>query len=487
MEWLGIVDKRNQNKGDMMVFSVTGSVFKRLNLLRTCSCRLQSHKIENDKKRGFTNYWTMPISTFCCSYNIRFCRTNIQAKSRQGYENLNHRWKRSDLSVRGFAGVPNKYSIYGEKDIDEEKYTPEDSDGESQETPDDTSLSFTKESLEKSIPVGENVVESLETSFGMTREEAFRVIRSRKFFLVADAAILDTISCLADFGITAERIQRCPWLLLQTADDITERLNMVANKFLFDNYHEGLGFCYFGKYKIQYFQKIFEREAKDFPNHRNRIYCMAENLMVPVDHLTDEIVKVQRVLSMNFYRIETYIIMLNKYEIRREDILNDLWIFFNNMDLAEKRLQRIIKVGCKRPKLWMCRCPEDIFVKTERRYQLEKDALGDCSSVEEYLMKRLGCTKEDLVNQLEYNNSFQNVSAAKIQRIIDLLLSEGFTTKHILHSLRIIKYSEARTGERIRRLKNLGLGLFPLSILYKSPINFELFYDNFKRKKMKQS
>ncbi|XP_068231550.1 transcription termination factor, mitochondrial [Palaemon carinicauda] len=336
--------------------------------------------------------------------------------------------------------------------------------------------------LSRKLPVGESVLEDLQNLFGMTRHEAVSTVQFPKFFLIADPIISETIHTLKDYDISSKQLQRMPWILLQSAGEVSSKINVLCEPYLFQNYFEGLGFCHFPLSKIREYQKLFEAEWPEITHYNNRIYYMAEKLMVPVDLLTEKIVKAHRLLSIDLHRVEAYIELLNRYNIRKEDIVNDLWIFFNNIDIAEKRLQAIISAGCKRPKLWMCRCTEEVFKRSLSRHQSQKDALGECRSFEEYLAKRLACRLQDI----RENGDFAKLSTmrvSKAKRVIDMLLSEGFSTKQILSCLRLLKYSEHRTRARIKQLKEIGVQNIIISTLYKSPRSFESYCKSFEKKK----
>lgn len=396
------------------------------------------------------------------------------------------RWRAGISTREDEKDTINKYGFF--RDDDEEKEPLSSDDAQVEEEGNKVfSKSLRQGTVDRKTPVGEAVVQELQNMFGMTHKEALVTVRSPKFFLVADAAVLKTIYCLKDFEIPKEQIQRSPWILLQSADDLVGKINLLTDPYLFHNHFDGLGFCYFSPFRIKQYKKIFASEADDIPDHTNRIYYIADKLQVPVDHLTEKIVKTQRVLTIKLHRINVFIELLNKYEIHREDILKDLWIFFNNVNLAEERLKEVINAGCKRPKLWMCRCPEEIFARTVKRYSGEKEALGGCSSLEEYLLKRLQCSPEELNLQLEYNESLRKVSVAKIQKIIDLLFAEGFGPDQIRYSMPILGCSPERTAARIKRLRDLGMTEYPIPILYKPQKRFENFCEFYVRERSSEN
>lgn len=66
--------------------------------------------------------------------------------------------------------------------------------------------------------------------------------------------------------------------------------------------------------------------------------------------------------------------LVTGYEVKSEDILRDLWVYYHNPVLTEERLHRATEAGCERPKLWMCRCPDYIF---ERCVYIVKKTTGN--------------------------------------------------------------------------------------------------------------
>lgn len=60
------------------------------------------------------------------------------------------------------------------------------------------------------------------------------------------------------------------------------KFTKITSPYLFNNYSEGLGFCYFTAQQIGKYRKWFSVEAVRFPNHPNRIYYLAERMKVSV-------------------------------------------------------------------------------------------------------------------------------------------------------------------------------------------------------------
>ena len=68
------------------------------------------------------------------------------------------------------------------------------------------------------------------------------------------------------------------WIFL--SDDLAKKLEKIREPYLFQEYSEGLGFCYLPIKQIEKYQRSFKREANNFPHHTNRIYYLAERLQV---------------------------------------------------------------------------------------------------------------------------------------------------------------------------------------------------------------
>lgn len=333
----------------------------------------------------------------------------------------------------------------------------------------------------RKVSVSEPVISELNNLFGLTRAEALHLVRSPQFLLVADGAVLKTLYFLKEHDIPSKQLKRIPWILLQTEDVLQVKFTKITSPYLFNSYSEGLGFCYFTAQQIGKYRKWFSVEAVRFPNHPNRIYYLAERMKVPVDQLTERIVKPKRILFMDLERIEHITSILERYEVQSEDILRDLWVYYHNPALTEERLHRATEAGCERPKLWMCRCPEYIFERTCERYQSQKELLGE-KSVIEYLAERLECEPEFIVNYARGNPGLMRAHVSKLKSQIDLLISEGFTRKQIRASMRILLYAEKRTAERIKKLKEIGYFPSSVTVLYKTPKQFESYYQSLLQK-----
>ncbi|XP_037779599.1 transcription termination factor, mitochondrial-like [Penaeus monodon] len=333
----------------------------------------------------------------------------------------------------------------------------------------------------KKVSVSEPVISELNNLFGLTRAEALHLVRSPQFLLVADGAVLKTLYFLKEHDIPSKQLKRLPWILLQAEDILQVKFSKLTDPYLFKSYSDGLGFCHFTTQQIGKYQRWFSIEAAKFPDHPNRLYYLAEMMKVPVDQLTERVVKPKRILFMDLERVEHITSILQRYEVKSEDILRDLWVYYHNPVLTEERLHRATEAGCERPKLWMCRCPDYIFERTCERYQSQKELLGE-KSVIEYLAERLECEPEFIVNYARGNPGLMRAHVSKLKSQIDLLFSEGFTPKQIRASMRILLYAEKRTAERIKKLKEIGYFPSSVTVLYKTPKQFESYYQSLLQK-----
>jgi len=333
----------------------------------------------------------------------------------------------------------------------------------------------------RKFSVGENVITALKNVYGIERRSALSMMRSQKFLLVADSTILQTVYFLAKKDISPEQIQRIPWLLLYEHEILQNKMNIIVGPNLFKTIEDGLGFCYLSEKRIQILKTFFAFEAKQFPNHQNRLYCMADMLESPVAHLTEKIVKPHRLMTMDFKRITNTLDLLKSYNVSNDDILRDLWIFFHNIDKTEERLRVITEVGCTRPRLWMCRCADEIFERTVKHYEDKKLILLDGNiTVIEWLAEQLECTSEEIKLHCERNPLLLRVRVSKLRGMMEMLLSEGITREAIRASPRVLQHSEEKLRSRIHRLKALGYHPTSCPTLFKSHTKFEAFCKNLK-------
>lgn len=332
----------------------------------------------------------------------------------------------------------------------------------------------------RKVNVGEPVISELKRLFQINREKALRMVRPSKFLLVSDGSILRTLHFLKDHDITSSQIQRIPWVLLHSADSLHQKFEKLTEPHLFQNCSEGLGFCGFTLNHIVGYQKYFVSEAKNFPQHPNRIYYLAEKLKVPVAHLTEKIIGPRQILSMDMKRLEHMIDVFHAYGVKPEDILSDLWVFCHNAKLIEERLQRAIECGSERPKPWICHSAPDIFERYCERYRSQKLLLGDHKDVISYLAERLECEQRLVAIHFQRNPGLKRMHITNLKKKLDLLFSEGFTPENVRSCPRVLQYSEQRILNRIKELKEIGYFPFPIAILYKNSRTYSKIIQQYK-------
>ncbi|XP_076046510.1 mitochondrial transcription termination factor [Oratosquilla oratoria] len=328
----------------------------------------------------------------------------------------------------------------------------------------------------KKVTVGEVVIGELNRLFNISRAEALKMVRSPQFLLVADAAILEVLHFLKEKEIEGTQLKRIQWILLQSVDNLKRKIIKLQHPLMFNTLEEGLGFCYFSEKQLSTYTNQFQMEKSDFPNHKNRVYYLADALSIPVQLVVERILRPNRILIMDLAKMNKILDVLKGHGVLAEDILCDMWIFYHNVELTRERLQLITEAGCDRPRMWMCRCTDNVFQRTCERYKSEKELLGDCKSKVEFLAKRLECSTEFITTYSAGNPGFLRVHVSKLQRQLDLLEAEGFTPEQIRQSPRVLQYSEDRLMSRINAFKEIGYKPTGVAILYKQPRKFEAFY-----------
>ncbi|XP_069960838.1 uncharacterized protein [Cherax quadricarinatus] len=332
----------------------------------------------------------------------------------------------------------------------------------------------------KTINVSEASMKDLSQIYDISNDEAVHMVHISQCPQVSDKNMRKTLYFLKDHGITSQQLQRIPWILLHSSGILQEKFKKLLEPHLFQNFSDGLGFCYFPVKKIAVYQKKFKLEAADFPNHPNRIYYLAERLKVPVELLTEKIVRPHEMLSTRIKRLDCMIDMFYNYGMKSEDILADLWVFNHGAKKAEKRLKIATELGCHAPKPWMCRCSAYIFERYCERVHTRNVLLGDHKDSASYMAARLQCEKWVIDRLFKSNFLLKKINIEKLKRILDLLFSEGVSPEAVRSNMKVFQYSETRTADRIKELKEIGFYPFPMYLLSRTPGQFRNIINKFK-------
>lgn len=338
----------------------------------------------------------------------------------------------------------------------------------------------------KQVNVHESVIHELNHLFQINHIDALRMVHSKKFLAVSDAAILKTLHYLKDINISSQQLQRIPWIMLHCSDDLQRKLRKLKEPHLFHTDSEALGFCYFTLNMIMRYQKYFMSEVKTFPHHPNRVYYLAERLEVPVELVTEKIVKTKQILTMSLNRIDHMLDILYAYGMQPEDIVPDLWVFYHQIKRVEERLQRAAQAGCKRPKPWICHATHQVFERFCERQQSQKEELTGHKDLASYLSHKLECDRYVIEVYFERNRNLERMHVSMFKKKLDLLFSVGFTPQDISSCPCVLQHSERSMVARIEELKEIGYFPFPLSLLHKSQSGYRKIVDCYKEEYCKK-
>ncbi|XP_050702744.1 transcription termination factor, mitochondrial-like [Eriocheir sinensis] len=336
------------------------------------------------------------------------------------------------------------------------------------------------------VNVGESVIAALDRLYHIPRPEALAMVRPEEFLLVSDTALLRTLYFLKERAVTREQLRRLPGLLLHAPDNLQRKFAKLTEPHLFHSISAGLGFCLFSERQIIHYQQLFAEEGETFPNHRNRLYYLAERLEVDVELLTAKIVKPKLLLKMEINRINHIIELLTRYGVQKQDIVADLWVFYHNAQVTESRLVQVAQAGCTRPKPWICHSSAWVFERYLARTRARSQLLGETGDLVAFLSDRLSCPAHEVTALCRRNPLLLGVHVGKLQRMIDMLYEEGFTPDDVRSCLRVLQHSEKRTRRRIREMKALGHFPFPISILYKKAVTYSNYLNRVRRKMKKE-
>ncbi|XP_069956410.1 transcription termination factor, mitochondrial isoform X1 [Cherax quadricarinatus] len=333
----------------------------------------------------------------------------------------------------------------------------------------------------KKVNVGESVIQELNNLFQINRIDALHMVHSKKFLLVSDAAILKTLYFLKDKNISSEQLQRVTWIMLHHVDDLQEKLTKLLEPHLFHTYSEALGFCQFTLKMISRYQDHFKSEVEDFPHHPNRVYYLAERLKVPVEQITEKILKAKQILTMEIKRIKHLLNVFNAYGVQPEDIVCDIRVLCHNAKMAEERLRVAVQAGCTRPKPWICYAADHIFDRFCERLLSQKEVLAGHKDMASYLTHRLECDRHMVDTYFKCIQNQEDLNFSILKKKIDLLFSEGFTPQDVSRSCMYVLHRSERTlATRIKELKEIGYFPFPLVVLCKSKYVYMRAVDRYK-------
>ncbi|XP_045107294.1 uncharacterized protein LOC123502139 isoform X2 [Portunus trituberculatus] len=334
--------------------------------------------------------------------------------------------------------------------------------------------------------VGEAVIYELQRLFAIPEERAVRMVGTDNFLLVSDKAILKTLYFLKEHQVSSEQLQRIPWLLLQSSDELQQKFHKLRGAHLFLSLPDGLGFCFFPYQTIVKLQHKFSREAHHFPHHHNRVYYLAHRLQMPVPLVTEKTVKPKQVLSIDIKKIDIVLDIFQKYNVPMKSVLSDLWVFYHNLEIIEDRLRQATEAGCPNPKPWICHAALPIFERYLTRVRARYMVLGKHGTLDNYLSERLQCPLHEIQAAFRRNEGLANIHVGHMKSKLDLILGAGFTTEDVRGCMRVLQYSVKRTRSRIEEMSSLGLHHFSISALFKQPKTYANIVRRVKRDRLRK-
>ncbi|ERL86976.1 transcription termination factor, mitochondrial [Dendroctonus ponderosae] len=304
------------------------------------------------------------------------------------------------------------------------------------------------------------------TLLGIREIDALRLLTANKKLLSAsDSLIEENISTCLRHGLTKDILLRHPFLLYET--NLEEKLSSLKELPL--DLSVTLSFARMGtKYlrNLQLMGKVLTDRIADIQRMFN----------VPLEQACQVLATRRFLLWKPLSELEEILSVFSEYQIEREELLRDLWVFKYSVDQITSRLGFTKQHGVKL-KTWMIRCPEDVLYKHLKRESDNRDILGE-NSVTQYLSQKLHCSDIMAKNIIKKHPQLQNKSLLKINLMIDLLYKYGFTPMHICRVPKVLLHSRKTSEMRLKQLKAFGKLPDSLYILTKSQKQYLQHLDN---------
>ncbi|CAH1389438.1 unnamed protein product [Nezara viridula] len=164
--------------------------------------------------------------------------------------------------------------------------------------------------------------------------------------------------------------------------------------------------------------------------------------------------------------------------IDKEELMNDMWILAYSLAKLEEQILLVQNMNCYPIKPWHLRCSEVVFHRLSQNKENNRLALSPYQSVTDYICKRLGLTETEVHVFARKHPPVMRVKVAKLKEVIDFLFSEGFTSRQIFNTPRILCHSLKTIQARLAQLKANNYKPYSLLVLCKSKIKFDDFLRN---------
>ncbi|XP_065210261.1 uncharacterized protein LOC135838524 [Planococcus citri] len=224
---------------------------------------------------------------------------------------------------------------------------------------------------------------------------------------------------------------------------------------------------------------------KNIVKHKNRIVFIANEMQCPVEEVVEKFLQFKFLLFRNFREIESNIIVLKEFGIPSETFLQEFSVLNVTSEKLRRRLKKQLECGLIN-NLSLIHCAETLFADKIQREIEKNKILSGWASTEEYISHVLNLTPEEIMDLKMAHSKIFNMDIVKMKKMLEFLLSCGYTTKQISLFPTIFNYSYLKVKERYAELESFGITLPKLTVLCLNQKIYDRLIEGLKRKKTEE-
>ncbi|CAL8143798.1 unnamed protein product [Orchesella dallaii] len=287
--------------------------------------------------------------------------------------------------------------------------------------------------------------------------------RNKKPKTASEEQLHKAIDFLKSNNVAIRRLVKLPWLLTTDPVIVEMSAKRVQKLLRLNNFHVAISFVNLSESQLRQTAAIWANEAKllsrevklveevDVKFH-NRLDFMSYYLKCQTEDVSDMMAKVPKLMTMPLPQIKDYIICLLDVGVKPEYIVGDPWLFLRNPSKMHERIKIIKDKGITDFKPWVFRVSERTFEIHISRAVAEMQLLGDLKGIEGFLQEKLHCDKNTAATMLAKFPSLEAATAVKVNKMIEFLLSQGFSRENIIETPRILAHSVETIAERLEEV-----------------------------------
>ncbi|XP_064652475.1 uncharacterized protein LOC135503082 [Lineus longissimus] len=278
-----------------------------------------------------------------------------------------------------------------------------------------------------------------------------------RLITMADSKITSILGLFADHSISKEEILTYPEVFSYSVKTLIDRFKLLE---------EGLA----GEIKLvtikdaeKYFSKRLQKTLSEL-DLLKAYGSKSGMVMSKLGCMQSEAEKLlETIQSMTLSKLESKLdCVLNKLHLPPNIVLSAPWLLHHSSNHLEQRNARLKDVGLTHENceafLHLLMVEKKYFEKRLEFHIKEREALGECKDLSEYLCLRLECSDVDLTKMTNNFSKLLSVSAAKVKEHLDFLLTElHLPARDVMTYPRVLRFATGTIRFRYKLLFEKGI------------------------------